>query len=115
MSLTFISISHVILPSTLSVLTRQVEASTREVSQLQAKVDHAHSQGVQDREHSTRAQEEHLKCEHHETETFAALWRFIYCTCMLALNSTIVTAMVTNCHVPLSVYISVYLSVCLSV
>ena len=47
--------------SMLSALTRQVEASSREVSQLQVRVDHAHSQGLEERELSVRTQEEHFK------------------------------------------------------
>ncbi len=51
------------LYSLLSELTRQVEASTREVGMLGARVGHAHSQGLEEREQNTRAQEEHLKSE----------------------------------------------------
>ena len=45
----------------LSELTHQVEVSSREVSQLQQRVDHAHSRGAEEREQGVRAQEEHLK------------------------------------------------------
>ncbi len=38
-----------------------MEASSREVGVLGAKVGHAHSQGLDEREKSLRAQEEHLQ------------------------------------------------------
>ena len=49
----------------LTDLTRQVEASSREVSSLQQKVDKAHSQGLTQREETLKCREEQLKGQLH--------------------------------------------------
>ena len=45
----------------LSELTHQVESSTREVSQLQAKLEQAHSMRVEEQAQRTRIHQEQLK------------------------------------------------------
>ena len=49
----------------LSELTHQVESSTREVSQLQAKLEQAHSMRVEEQAQRTRIHQEQLKSKLH--------------------------------------------------